>query len=94
MTTTPAAAPDARKTISPGLKFALELGPLALFFITYKIWDYIPATIVLMASVALTLGVSYRILRTHPDHAAGHGRHGGDIWRPDRSLPRQDAVAR
>ena len=66
MTNTPAAAPQARKAISPGLKFALELGPLALFFITYKIWDYIPATIVLMASVALTLSVSYRILGRIP----------------------------
>ena len=66
MTNPPAAAPEARKAISPGLKFALELGPLALFFITYKIWDYIPATIVLMASVALTLGVSYRILGRIP----------------------------
>jgi len=65
MTTTPT-APTPGKTLSPGLKFALELGPLALFFVSYKIWDYLPATIILMASVAVTLGVSYRILGRIP----------------------------
>jgi intracellular septation protein len=66
MTNTPAAAPRARKALNPWLKFTLELGPLALFFVTYKIWDYLPATVVLMASVALTLCVSYRVLGRIP----------------------------
>ncbi|MBV8663624.1 MAG: septation protein A, partial [Hyphomicrobiales bacterium] len=33
MTQTPAVNP--RKTLNPWVKFALELGPLALFFIAY-----------------------------------------------------------
>ena len=51
----------ARPKLNPYLKMALELGPLLFFFITYKIWDYLPATAVLMVSVVITLGISYRI---------------------------------
>jgi intracellular septation protein len=56
----------ARPKLNPYLKLALELGPLLLFFITYKIWDYLPATAVLMASVAIALGISYRIVGRIP----------------------------
>jgi intracellular septation protein len=66
LTDTPAAPRLKPKALNPALKFALELGPLALFFIVYKLWDYLPATAVLMASVAVTLGVSYRILGRLP----------------------------
>jgi intracellular septation protein len=59
-------SPAAREKLNPYLKLALELGPLALFFITYKIWDYLPATAVLMASVAIALGISYRIVGRIP----------------------------
>ncbi len=52
--------------LNPGLKLALELGPLALFFIVYKFWDYMPATIVMIVSVAVTLAISYRILGRVP----------------------------
>jgi intracellular septation protein len=59
-------APVARRKLNPSVKLALELGPLALFFVTYKIWDYLPATAVLMAGVAMTLGISYRIVGRIP----------------------------
>ena len=48
------------------LKFALELGPLALFFIVYSQVGIFAATGILMASVLVTLGVSYAMLRRIP----------------------------
>jgi len=48
------------------LKFALELGPLALFFIAYGRLGIFAATGILMASVLVTLGVSYAMLRRIP----------------------------
>ena len=59
-----AAAP--RKALNPGLKFALELGPLALFFAVYSKLGIFAATGVLMAGVLVTLGVSYAMLRRIP----------------------------
>jgi intracellular septation protein len=59
-------APAAHRKLNPSVKLALELGPLALFFVTYKIWDYLPATAVLMAGVAMTLGISYRMVGRIP----------------------------
>ena len=41
-----------RKALNPMLKFALELGPLALFFIAYGRLGIFAATGVLMASVS------------------------------------------
>jgi intracellular septation protein len=55
-----------RKTLNPMLKFALELGPLALFFIVYSRVNIFAATGILMASVVVTLGVSYAMLRRIP----------------------------
>ena len=55
-----------RKALNPMLKFALELGPLALFFIAYGRLGIFAATGVLMASVLVTLGVSYAMLRRFP----------------------------
>ena len=63
---TPTLAPAPRKTLNPMLKFALELGPLALFFIAYGRLGIFAATGVLMASVLVTLGVSYAMLRRIP----------------------------
>jgi intracellular septation protein len=60
-----AAAPP-RKALNPMLKFALELGPLALFFIAYGRLGIFAATGVLMASVLVTLGVSYAMLKRIP----------------------------
>jgi intracellular septation protein len=55
-----------RKALNPILKFALELGPLALFFIAYGRLGIFAATGVLMASVLITLAVSYAMLRRIP----------------------------
>jgi intracellular septation protein len=59
-------APPPRKTLNPMLKFALELGPLALFFIVYSRVNIFAATGILMASVLVTLGVSYAMLKRIP----------------------------
>ena len=48
------------------LKFALELGPLALFFIAYGRVGIFAATGILMASVLVTLSVSYAMLKRFP----------------------------
>ncbi len=55
-----------RKALNPMLKFALELGPLALFFIVYGRLGIFAATGILMASVLVTLGVSYAMLKRFP----------------------------
>ena len=44
----------------------LELGPLALFFIVYSRLGIFAATGMLMASVVVTLAVSYAMLRRIP----------------------------
>ena len=60
------AASPPRKALNPMLKFALELGPLALFFIVYSRVGIFAATGILMASVLVTLAVSYAMLRRIP----------------------------
>jgi intracellular septation protein len=65
MTNTPA-APVRPKALNPWLKFTLELGPLALFFVVYGKLGIFAATGVLMAGVVATLGVSYAMLRRIP----------------------------
>ena len=60
------AGPPKRKALNPMVKFALELGPLALFFISYSRLGIFAATGVLMASVLVTLAVSYAMLRRFP----------------------------
>ena len=61
------APPTKRRTINPGLKLALELGPLALFFLTYwRSSNLFIATGVLMVCVIVTLAVSYALLRRIP----------------------------
>ena len=54
------------KALNPWLKFTLELGPLALFFIAYGRLGIFAATGVLMAAVVVTLAVSYAMLRRFP----------------------------
>ena len=63
---TRAVAAPPRKALNPMLKFALELGPLALFFIVYSRVGIFAATGILMASVLVTLVVSYAMLRRIP----------------------------
>src|SRR6201996_8990458 len=55
-----------RKALNPYVKFALELGPLALFFVVYSRVGIFAATGILMASVLVTLGVSYAMIRRIP----------------------------
>ncbi len=55
-----------RKALQPWLKFTLELGPLALFFIVYGRLGIFAATGVLMAGVVATLVVSWTMLRRIP----------------------------
>jgi intracellular septation protein len=63
---TQTAAQPRRKAPNPIIKFALELGPLALFFIVYSRVGIFAATGILMASVLVTLTVSYAMLRRIP----------------------------
>lgn len=68
METKPKAAPASgeKKRLSPFVKLALELGPLALFFFANSKYGIYAATGVLMAGVLLTLGVSWAITRHLP----------------------------
>ena len=64
--TNPPAAPVRPKALNPWLKFTLELGPLALFFLVYGKLGIFAATGVLMAGVAATLIISWAMLRRLP----------------------------
>jgi intracellular septation protein len=55
-----------RKKLNPGLKLALELGPLIVFFIVNGRYGIFAATGVLMAGVVLTLAVSWYVTRHLP----------------------------
>jgi intracellular septation protein len=55
-----------RKKLNPGLKIALELGPLIVFFVVNSKFGIFPATGVLMAGVLITLGVSWAITKHLP----------------------------
>jgi intracellular septation protein len=55
-----------RKALNPWVKFALELGPLVLFFAVFSRLGIFAATGVLMAGVAVTLIVSWAMLRRLP----------------------------
>lgn len=48
-----------KRKLDPTLKFALELGPLALFFLTFWKFGIFVATSVMMVAVLVTLVVSY-----------------------------------
>ncbi len=68
-TTTPlktAPAAGQKKKLNPGLKIALELGPLIVFFIVNGKFGIFYATGVLMAGVLLTLGVSWAVTKHLP----------------------------
>jgi intracellular septation protein len=54
------------RKLNPGLKLTLELGPLALFFLSYAIFGIFAATGVMMATVLVTLAVSYKLLGRIP----------------------------
>lgn len=64
MTDTQAAAP--RKKLKPGLKFALEMGPLVLFFIAYNKFGIFAGTGTLMVATVAALAVTYALTRHLP----------------------------
>src|ERR1700744_2643001 len=55
-----------KRVPKPAVKLALELGPLALFFVTNLKFGIFPATGVLMASVLVALAMSYYLTRRLP----------------------------
>ncbi len=57
---------DSRRSLGPGLKLALELGPLALFFIANQKFGIFAATGALMVGVLATLGVSWSVTKRLP----------------------------
>ncbi len=60
---TPASKP---KRVNPGLKLALEFGPLALFFFANSKYGIFAATGALMVGVLVALGVAWSITRRMP----------------------------
>ena len=54
-------APTAARKLDPILKLVLEMGPLALFFVSNYRFGIYAATGVLMASVLVALATSYAL---------------------------------
>jgi len=54
----PSGDAKAGATPSPGLKAALEFGPLLLFFVAFKVWDIYVATGVMIGTTAITVTVT------------------------------------
>ena len=52
--------------LNPALKMTLELGPIALYFLVYRLYGLLPATATMMVTVLITLGVSWAMLRRVP----------------------------
>jgi intracellular septation protein len=52
--------------LSPGLKLALDLGPLVLFFTANARWGIFVGTALFMAAVLISLAVSYALTRHLP----------------------------
>jgi len=59
------AAPDqdAKKTVSPGLKLVLEMGPLVAFFVTNYKFGIFPATGVLMNNRGVAFSLDEKSVR-------------------------------
>jgi intracellular septation protein len=55
-----------KKRLSPGVKLALELGPLIVFFVANMKLGIFVATAALMGSVLVTLAISYFLTRHLP----------------------------
>jgi len=66
MTAEPQAAAPPRQALNPLLKFTLELGPVLLFFVVYRLFDIFAATAAMMVAVVVTLLVSYTMLKRIP----------------------------
>ena len=59
-------APSLTRTLHPGLKLALELGPLAVFFLGTTFFDFFIATAAFMAALFLSMAVSFLLTRHLP----------------------------
>src|SRR5262245_19462843 len=59
--------------LSPGLKLALDLGPLVLFFIANARWGIFVGSALFMAAVLISLAVSYALTRHLPLMAIASG---------------------
>ncbi|MGH6783938.1 MAG: septation protein IspZ, partial [Sphingomicrobium sp.] len=55
-----------KRQLNPGLKLALELGPLVLFFLANARWGIFVATAAFMVAIMITLAVSYSLTRHLP----------------------------
>jgi intracellular septation protein len=55
-----------REVLSPGVKMALELGPLAIFFAANQFWGIFPATAILMVAVTTALAINYWLEKKLP----------------------------
>jgi intracellular septation protein len=60
------AEPPKASKLNPGVKLALELGPLAVFFAANQIWGIFPATAVLMVAVSIALAINYWLEKKLP----------------------------
>jgi len=59
-------APNQIRTLQPGLKLGLELGPLAIFFIGTTFFDFFIATAAFMVALFLSMAVSFALTRHLP----------------------------
>jgi intracellular septation protein len=62
-----------RSSLHPGLKLALELGPLVLFFVANARWGIFNATAMFMVAILVALAVSYWLTRRLPIMAVVSG---------------------
>jgi intracellular septation protein len=62
-----------QSSLHPGLKLALELGPLVLFFVGNARWGIFTATAVFMVAILVALAVSYALTRRLPVMAVVSG---------------------
>lgn len=60
------AKPTAKPQLNPGLKLALDIGPLVLFFVANARLGIFAATGVFMVAVVIALAVSYALIRRWP----------------------------
>lgn len=54
---------DAQRELPPGLKFAVEFGPLLIFFAAYYFRDIFVATVAFMIATGIALTVSWLMVR-------------------------------
>jgi intracellular septation protein len=62
-----------QSSLHPGLKLALELGPLVLFFVANARWGIFNATAIFMVAILVALAVSYALTKRLPIMAVVSG---------------------